>query len=153
MSLPWIGRGRRIFLQITSTSGTFIRRLRMHHLRNPWMQMKICKGSLGECYLCGRQPLVTSLNALYLKSSTKWHLLAHCGGFNHAGYKRRPCPPPCYNDRHEKVRFTLNTMDFKVLIFSCFQSVSFQFLALCIEIVIFQFCFNPPCLSNLIMSN
>jgi hypothetical protein len=80
-------------------------------------------------FCVGRQPSATSLDALYFKSSLKWPLLAHCNGFHHVGYER-------------------------ILVLSCFQFHSFQFLALCIEIeVLFQFCFNPLGLSNLITSS
>ncbi len=153
MSLPRTKRGRRNLLHITSMSGTFIGRLWMHHLRKRSMRMKICKGSLGEFFCVGLQPLTTSLDAIYFKSSPKWPLLAHYSGFHHVGYKRGPCPPPHYNDKHEQVRFILNTIDFKVPVLSCFQSTSFQFLTLCIEVeIFFQICFNPPSLSNLITS-
>ncbi len=110
-----------------------------------------------ESVICvGQQPLAISLDAIYIKSSLRRPLLAHCNWFRHVGYDRGPRPTPYYNDKHEQVRFILNTINFKVSILYYFQFAFFQFLVLCtcIEIeVFFQFCFNPPCLSNLIMSS
>jgi hypothetical protein len=109
---------------------------------------------MGEFFCVGQQPLATSLYVLYLKNSLEWPLLAHYSGFHHAGYKRRPRPPPHYNDKHEQVRLILNTTYFKVLVLSLFQYGSFQRLSLCIKIeIFFQFCLNPLGLSNLIMSS
>jgi hypothetical protein len=107
-----------------------------------------------KCVLCVGQPSAISLDAIYIKSSLKRPLLAHCNWFCHVGYDRGPHPTPYYNDKHEQVKFILNTIGFKVPIY--FQYAFFQFLVLCtcIEIkVFFQFCFNPPCLSHLIMSS
>jgi hypothetical protein len=53
ISFPQSNRGRKHLLQITSMSGTIIGRLWMHHLRRGWTQMKICKGLVGECFMCG----------------------------------------------------------------------------------------------------
>jgi len=86
----------------------------------------------------------------------KVRVATHCNWFCHVGYDKGPCPTPYYIDKHEQVKFILNTLDFKVPIHYYFQSAFFQFLVLCtcIEIkVFFQFCFNPPSLSNLIMSS
>ncbi len=110
-----------------------------------------------ESVLCvGQQPLVISMDAIYIKSSLGRPLLAHCNWFRHVRYDRGPHPTPYCNDKHEQVRFILNTIDFKVPILYYFQFAFFQSLVLCtcIEIeVVFQFCFNPTCLSNLIMLN
>ncbi len=81
-------------------------------------------------FCAGIQPSTTSLDTIYFKSSLGWPFLAHYSGFHHDGYERGP--PHC-NDRHEQVRFILNTIDFKVLVLSCFQSTSFEFLTLCIQ--------------------
>ncbi len=84
------------------------------------------------------------------------HLSWHINWFYHVGYDRKLRPTPYCNDKHEQVRFILNTIDFKVPILYYFQFSLFQFLVLCtcIEIeVFFQFCFNLPSLSNLIMSS
>ncbi len=94
--------------------------------------------------------------AIYIKSSLRRPLLAHCNWFRHVGYHRGPRPTPYYNDKHEQIRFILNTIDFKVPILYYFQFALSQFLVLCtcIEIeVLFLFCFNRPSLSNLIMSS
>ncbi len=110
-----------------------------------------------ESVFCvGQQPLAISPDAIYIKSSLGRPLLAHCNWFCHVEYDKGPHPTPYWNDKHEQVRFILNIIDFKVPILYYFQFAFFQFLVLCtcIEIeVFFQFCFNPPSLSNLIMSS
>ncbi len=68
---------------------------------------KFVKAHWENVFCVGRQPSATSLDALYLKSSPGWPLLAHCNGFHHAKYKRGPRPPPHYNDRHEQGWCTL----------------------------------------------
>ncbi len=100
-----------------------------------------------ESVFCvGQEPSAISLDAIYIKSSLGRPLLAHCNWFRHVWYDRGPCPTPYYNDKHEQVRFILNTINFKFPILYYFQFALFQLLVLCtcIEIeVFFQFCFNP----------
>jgi hypothetical protein len=87
-----------------------------------WKSIKV----FSENDLCvGQQPSATSLDALYLKNSSGWPLLAHYNGFHHAGYEKEPRPPPHCKDKHEQIKFTLNIMDFKVPILSYFQYLSF----------------------------
>jgi hypothetical protein len=76
-----------------------------------WRSTKVHWDNVLFCV--GRQPLATSLDALYLKNSPRWPLLAHYNGFHHVGYKRRPHPPPHCNDRHEQVRFILKHYGFQ----------------------------------------
>ncbi len=71
LSFPRIGRGRRNLLQIISTSGTFIGRLQMHHLKKHSMQMKICKGSMGECSLCALVTINSKLGCLTSQEFTR----------------------------------------------------------------------------------
>ncbi len=107
-------------------------------------------------FVWDNNPSAISMDAIYNKSSLGRPFLAHCNWFCHVGYDKGLHPTPYYNDKHEQVKFILNIIDFKVPILYYFQFAFFQFLVLCICIeieVFFQFCFKPPSLSNLIMSN
>jgi len=87
------------------------------------------------------QPSIINLDAIYIKSSFKRPLLAHCNLFRHVGYDKGLCPTPYCNDKHEQVKFILNTIDFKVLIFITFILHSFNslFSALALKL---NFSFN-----------
>ncbi len=99
-----------------------------------------------KCVLCVGQPSAISMDAIYIKSSLKRPLLAHCNYFHHVGYDRGPRPTPYYNDKHEQIKFILNTINFKVPIFITFNLHSFNsfFCALALKLKLsFNFSSTP----------
>ncbi len=92
------------------------------------------------CSLCGTT-ISYKLDAIYIKSSFKIPLLAHCNLFRHVGYDKGLRPTPYCNDKHEQVKLILNTIDFKVLIFITFNLHYFDslFCALALKL---KFSFN-----------
>jgi hypothetical protein len=128
-------------------SGIIIGRPWIHHLKKGWTWMKIYRGSMGECSMCGMATIGYKFGCLISLKFIHMTSLSNCSGFHHIGYERRPHPLCHYYDKHEQVRFKLNNMDFKILVLSIF----FLFLAFYIEVEVFyQFCFNPPSMLNLI---